>query len=362
MTPNYFGNILMKIRKLTLQNFRSFEKREIEFGETTIIVGPNAAGKTNILEAINLLSTGKSFRAGVEQEMIRNREDLTRVIGKVSSNNETQELEIVVTRGIINDTKVVRKRLSINNNPKRFYDFIGELKTVLFGPWDVDLVTTSPSVRRRFLDNVCSQVDREYRRSLLSYEKGVRQRNKLLQRIREGEAKRSQLMFWDQLLIKNGEYLSMVRDEFIGFTNLTEQIDEQHLSLEYDRSIISPARLQEYADEEVAAGTTLVGPHRDDFVFLAKKPGEDWRNLGIYGSRGEQRMSVLWLKLSELSFIEGKSSERPVLLLDDIFSELDHKHRDEVMATVGKQQTIITTADPHTIEGWSSQAKIIELV
>src|SRR3989344_61760 len=351
----------MNINRLVLQNFRSFGKKEFTFDEkTTIIVGPNTAGKTNILEAISLLSTGKSFRANVEAEMIRSNEDIARVKAKVESREEEEELEIVVTRGELNGEKIPRKKLLINGTPKRFYDFVVTLKTVLFGPWDVDLVTGSPSARRRFLDSVCSQVDREYRRSLLSYEKGVRQRNRLLQRIREGEAKRSQLMFWDQLLIKNGEYLTLVRGEFIDFVNMTPALDSEELSLEYDRSVISPARIKEYEIEEVAAGATLVGPHRDDFGFRAQSAEhrtQEKRDLAIYGSRGEQRMIVLWLKLSELAFIDGKSGSRPVLLLDDVFSELDHKHREEIMKTIGRQQTIITTADPHTIEEWIDKAQ-----
>lgn len=367
----------MKIKSLKLQNFRSFDKKELTFSEeTTIIVGPNTAGKTNILEAISLLSTGKSFRANIEAEMINSRQDIARVSAQCtadSTQEEQETLEVVVTRGELNGEKVPRKKLMINGASKRFYDFAGMLKTVLFGPWDVDLVTGSPSARRRFLDSVCSQVDREYRRSLLSYEKGVRQRNKLLQRIREGEAKpgtgrypakRSQLMFWDQLLIKNGEYLTHVREEFIDFVNMTEPLDSEELSLEYDRSTISPARIKEYEAEEVAAGATLVGPHRDDFGFRTQDKvhsAQGKRDLAIYGSRGEQRMIVLWLKLAELAFIEGKSGARPVLLLDDVFSELDHKHREEIMKTIGRQQTIITTADPHTIEEWRKTAQVIEL-
>ncbi len=355
----------MYIRSITLLNFRSFSKKSFNFDlHTTIIVGSNTAGKTNILEAISLLSTGKSFRANVEVEMIRSDEDIARVKAQVVSSGEEEGLEIVVTRGELNGEKIPRKKLLINGTPKRFYDFVGTLKTVFFGPWDVDLVTGSPSARRRFLDSVCSQVDREYRRSLLSYEKGVRQRNKLLQRIRDGEAKRSQLMFWDQLLIKNGEYLTSVREEFIDFVNMTEPLDSEELSLEYDRSVISPARIKEYEAEEVAAGATLVGPHRDDFGFRAQNiehRTQEKRDLAIYGSRGEQRMVVLWLKLAELAFIDGKSGSRPVLLLDDIFSELDHKHREEVMKTIGRQQTIITTADPHTIEEWTDKAQIMEL-
>ncbi len=334
------------IQKLRLVDFRNFSSKLLEFSDkVTVIVGPNAAGKTNILESLFLLSTGKSFKAKIEEETINYKKYIGRVKGKL----DELTLEIVLTRGLIDvgngkKEKVARKRLFINGIAKRLVDFEGNFKVVLFGPWDMDLVTESPSLRRKFLDNVLSQVDREYRRSILSYEKGLRQRNRLLFRIREEGLSRSQLTFWNQLLIKNGDYISNRREEFIEYVNSQPGLNDQKLKLEYDKSAISEGRLEQYKNEEISAATTLVGPHRDDFLF---KNGE--RDLAKYGSRGEQRMGVLWLKTSELNFIEEKSGERPTLLLDDIFSELDHAHRDVVMKVVNKQQTIITTADKHFI-------------
>jgi DNA replication and repair protein RecF len=129
--------------------------------------------------------------------------------------------------------------------------------------------------------------------------------------------------------------------------------------LEYDKSAISETRLEQYAEEEVAAATSLVGPHRDDMQFqIPNSKFQMKRNLATFGSRGEQRMAILWLKLAELAFIQEKTGERPTLLLDDIFSELDHPHRKIVMAVAGNQQTIITTADPHFIESFRGVAKI----
>ncbi len=352
----------MYLKSITLQNFRSFSKKHFDFNEkTTVVVGPNASGKTNILEAIYLLSTGKSFRAGREEEMIRNGDVIGRVMGLVVG-SEPVKLEVVLTRGELHGEKVARKKLTINGVGKRLYNFAGTLKIVLFGPWDLGLVTESPSTRRKFLDNVLSQVDREYRRSILSYEKGVRQRNKLLERIRDEGASRSQLLFWDKLLIRNGTYITEAREKFIEFVNQREPLGEEIFSITYDKSAISEGRLEQYAEEEIAAATTLVGPHRDDFIFKAKsEKRKTERTLATYGSRGEQRMGVLWLKLAELAFIEKVTGEHPVLLLDDIFSELDHEHREVVMGVVGRQQTLITTADPHTMEGWKDQARILEL-
>ncbi|HBL52126.1 MAG: replication and repair protein RecF protein [Microgenomates group bacterium GW2011_GWA2_39_19] len=354
----------MQISALHLGNFRNFKEKKLDFENLmTIIVGSNAVGKTNILEAINLLATGRSFKARREDEMVQEGEEVGRANGIIDTDTDKDKdaLEIVIVK---NNSSGNKKRFFVNGVAKRLYNFAGILKVVLFGPWDMELVTESPSLRRRFLDSVLVQTDREYTRSLLSYEKGLRQRNKLLERIRDSEVSRSQLLFWDQLLIKNGEYLTSKREEFIEFVNNTPALNDQSFSLEYDKSIISPMRLEKYANEEVAAAKTLVGPHRDDMKFTTydkRQTTSDKRDLAIFGSRGEQRMGVLWLKLAELSFIEEKTKVRPVLLLDDIFSELDHKHRDVVISIVGKQQTIITTADPHTIEGFENM-QVIQLM
>lgn len=349
------------LQKIALSNFRNFSSKEVSFSENvTIIVGPNGIGKTNILESVFLLSLGKSFRAKVEEEMIRQEQEIARIGGLIEGSEKTK-LEVILTRGFLNvgrggPEKVARKKLLVGGVPKRLVDFAGKLKTVLFAPTDLGIITDSPSVRRGFLDNVLSLVDREYRRALLSYEKGLRARNRLLFRIREEGVPRSQLIFWDRLLIKNGNFISTKREEFLGFCNERESINNQKFEVDYDKSVISESRLEQYKEAEVASATTLVGPHRDDFLFFTN----NHRDLSRFGSRGEQRMGVLWIKLAELAFIQSISGEKPVLLLDDIFSELDHEHREIVIEVAKNQQTIISTAEPHYIEGFG-KVEIIEL-
>jgi len=357
----------MFIKNLALKDFRNFKAKKVEFSEKiTVILGDNATGKSNILEALHLLSTGKSFKARIEREMVNYGCDIARIEGVVKLPNLTSsKLEIVLTKGEINlhgggVQKAQKKKLLVNGVAKRLIDFAGNIKTVLFGPWDLDLVTESPSIRRQFLDIVLSQVDREYRRSAMIYEKGLRQRNKLLLRIRDEGLSRSQLMYWDKLLIKHGEYLTVKRGGFIDYVNATPDFLDRDYSLVYDSSVISEGRLAQYEEEEIAAATTLVGPHRDDFRFNISGNSEKSVDLSSYGSRGEQRMGVLWLKLAELSFIEKTTGDKPILLLDDIFSELDHEHRGTVMDVCKRQQTIITTADPHYIEKIKG-AEIIEI-
>jgi DNA replication and repair protein RecF len=276
--------------------------------------------------------------------MVNNEKEIARVAAKAGEKLETVLTRGLITRGGISE-RTARKRLLVNGVSKRLVDFAGILKTVIFRPQDMDLVTESPTLRRKFMDTVLAQVDREYHRATLSYEKGLRRRNKLLFRIREEGISRSHLFFWDKLLIKNGDYITKKREELIDFINETEKLGGNYFRIEYDKSVISESRIEQYKREEVAAATTLVGPHRDDMVFFDKE-----RDLAKYGSRGEQRMAVLWLKIAELSFIEDKTKEKPTLLLDDIFSELDHEHRKLVMDLANNQQTIISTADPHYLE------------
>jgi len=350
----------MNINKIFLANFRNFSDAQFSFEEgLNIVIGPNASGKTNLLESIFLIATGKSWKAGIEEEMIKEGQNLARVRAVVGE-SEKKDLEVILTKGKVGEV-VGKKRLLVDRINKRLIDFAGNLRVVVFGPWDMGLIDGPPVNRRRFMDFALLAVDREYRRALLSYEKGIRQRNKILEKIRDGEANRNQLLFWDRLVIKNGDYISSRRQDLVDFVNNVAVFGQRVFEIEYDRSAISEARLAQYKDEEVAAATTLVGPHRDDLVFkFLDNNLKINKNLAVYGSRGEQRMAILWLKLAELDFIEESTGARPVLLLDDIFSELDHGHRKLVMSVVDKQQTILTTADPHMVED-NKNKRLIEL-
>jgi len=326
----------VKLQKLQLTNFRNYPKASFDLTQQTLIIGENGAGKSNILEAIYLLATGKSFRAERDNEMVAYGQEFARVSGV------TDETELTV---ILND----RKGFEVNSVPKRMMDFVGKFRAVLFSPQDIELVTGNPSGRRRYLDFVISQKDREYHRCLISYEKGLRQRNKLLDMLREGLADRNQLFFWDRLLIKNGDYLTQCRSAYL------ESLNSGKYTATYDSSIISESRLKQYKKEEVAAAATLVGPHRDDFVVNLE--GKD---VSKFGSRGEQRMAVLWLKQGELSYLD--SDTKPALLLDDIFSELDHQHRAEVAKLAQSHavsgQVIMTTTDPHLLPDLPSAEQV----
>lgn len=350
----------MILEKIFLQNFRNYESQLFEFSsQTTLLVGPNSIGKTNALEAIFLLATGTSFRSNLDEEMIEYDKEIARVKGQLKAKGK-ENLEIILTRGEVAGKKTHKKHYFLNSVKKRKQDFVGRLSCVFFGPDDLKIIINSPSTRREYLDQVLEQASWEYRRANLSYQKTLRQRNRLLEQIREREKPVSSLFFWDKLLIENGEKITYKREEFIDFVNGQPDYFGD-LEIAYEKSIVSPERLKKYQQKEIASAMTLVGPHRDDFI-ISQVNGEKIRDLHKFGSRGEQRTAIFSLKLSELEYLSRELSKRPVLLLDDIFSELDHERRIRLLEVIPKQQTIITTADIHMVEKEKrDEMKIIRL-
>lgn len=349
----------MILNKIELTDFRNYLFQSFEFSTgVNVVWGKNASGKTNLLESIYLLSTGNSFRAKLIDEMVRFGQELGRVNGKISEAKETRDLEIMVTRGVVGGQKTLKRKYLVDGASKRRRDYIGLLPVVIFRPEDMDMLTGGPDIRRTFMDEILSQVSEAYARSLSTYTQALRRRNKLLDAVREGLVSRYSLAFWDSLLIKHGLILIEEREGLVKYINSLWERSElfNQLKMVYDKSLISEARLAQYKDEELAAGYTLVGPHKDDFRVTS---GGD-RDLAIYGSRGEQRMTVLALKLGEIYFAEERGGEKPLLLLDDIFSELDQVHRKEVLRVMTGRQVVVTTAMKEDLELFS-EAKVIEL-
>lgn len=341
----------MLLKRLLLQNFRSYESADFKFSNNvTFICGPNTAGKSNIIEAINYLSLGKSFRAENDEQVIKLGENLARIKGGILKEDEDIKLEVTVADGSVTGKTRLIKKYQVNEIPKRRIDFSGVLTTLLFEPSDLDIISGSPGLRREFLDEVLMQTDREYRIELLTYTKALKQRNALLQRTKEtGVRIDKQFSYWDDIIIQTGSKITKKREEFIEFINMTHK-ELFLLTATYDPSIISEARLIQYKEAEIGAGITLVGPHRDDLLLQMKKEGEEAFSLKYYGSRGQQRLGVLQLKLLQLEYMRRILAEPPVLLLDDIFSELDTEHIKHLLGVIDKQQTIITTTHKEFIE------------
>lgn len=329
----------MLIRRLKLTNFRSWKKLDLEFDpEINIVWGLNASGKTNILESVAVVSVGKSLRGEYESEIIRQLAEAAVIEGRVERDGEIIRLGYSIGRS---EYGRVNKKFSVNGVSKTKNAFVGNLAVVYFGPEDLDLVVGSPGLRRRFLDLTLSIASRDYQKNLSDYNKVVRVRNRLLGLVREGKAKRGELAYWNDRLIELGEQIGQEREAFFMFINNFENPSKK-VSWDYRRSVLSREKMTENLEREIAAGQTLSGPHRDDFKFF---DGE--RNLRVFGSRGEQRMAVLALKSAEIDFLSKIFNSKPVLLLDDIFSELDYLNREKVLELIKNQQSIITSTERH---------------
>jgi DNA replication and repair protein RecF len=351
----------MILQRLALQYFRSYTQQTFSFSnKTTFLVGPNTAGKTNMIEGIFLLATGKSFRAEKDTEMVAFGQEIARVKGIIEKNNEKTTLETLVTQGIVGGRKTPYKRYLVNGVPKRRVDFAGRFAAVLFSPVDLELISEGPSVRRGFLNDVLELVDSEYRRSLLTYEKALRQRNALLAIVQEtGRRPKEQFSYWDTILITHGQVVTKKREAFLHYLHEAAK-DIFAFQIQYDSSTISEERLAQYRDAEVAAGVTLVGPQRDDFIVTMTQQGDE-RNIKHFASRGQQRLVVLQLKLLQLQFMEEQLGFRPVLLLDDIFSELDDEHIHLITSLLGKQQSIVTTTHEEFVRMKNKETVVIPL-
>ena len=326
----------MIISTLKLTNFRSYKKSSFSFSDMTIIVGPNTIGKTNILEAIHFLSVGKSFRAEKDVDTISLLSDFSRIDAQIVEEDEKIELSLL----LVKRPTGFSKRFLINGVGKRQAEFKTYLPTVLFAPSDLEVISGSPSLRRRYINSILFQASSEYRRAFSIFEKALKQRNRLLHAIKTGTKSYSpkEFEYWEDLLTTNARTITDTRMAYIEYLNSASKKVFQ-FQAQYDKSEFTKARAEKYHDAEVATGMTLIGPQRDDFLFFYKE------NLPIseYGSRGEQRLTILQLKLLEIEYLKTTLEKNPILLLDDIYSELDAQNIALVTNLLPHQQTIITT-------------------
>jgi DNA replication and repair protein RecF len=362
----------MRLTHLSLHNFRNFVRLHLDLPPgVTVLLGDNAQGKTNLLEAIYYLATTRSPHSGTDRELVNwlaaDDEPLpyARLVGSVERGTGELRIEVTLTQHTNNNSRY-RKQIRLNGVAKRAMDLMGQLNVVLFLPEDIALVSGSPSRRRRYLDVMLCQIDPQYCRALSRYNQTVTQRNALLRDLRERGGDRDQLAFWDERLVENGTYLVVRRHKTLAaldelalrvHSELTDGAEVLHLrylpSVELDgRPEGDSAReafrvqLEALHRREIAAGMTLVGPHRDEVRFLINEV-----DAGVYGSRGQQRTVALALKLAEVDLMRRETGEYPVLLLDDVLSELDTHRRRFLVRCLndGPQQAIITTTDLHAL-------------
>ena len=342
------------LRSISIQGLRSYASLDASFGDgPQLIVGPNAAGKTTLLEAIVLLAWGRSHRTSTDGELVRWGQELARIEGLAGA--ETVEVALVRPA----DGPGARKRIRVNGVARRAAGLAGLLRTVVFAPEEMLLVVGSPGLRRAALDQLASQRSAAYGRDLATYGRTLQQRNSLLRAIREEQAGRDELRFWDASFLDAGgaivaERLRLLEDlagplarahaeiapDEAGATRLaiTYATNAPALPGETRRDALA-RRLRETAEKEVWNGSTLVGPHRDDIVF-----GLDGRDMSGFASRGQQRTAILAFKLAELDLLTEQDGRPPLLLLDDVFSELDPDRRSHLVRRIaGLPQAFVTT-------------------
>ena len=343
----------MFLKQLKLRNFRNYSELNFTFKENvTVLIGENAQGKTNFLESIYFLATTRSAKADRDEELIKQGETSLNIEGRVESKNEEVELEIAMQ---LQEGRLAKKT-RVNGIPRRTTDYAQNLAVVFFTPENINIVSGSPSLRRYQVDQTLSQVDKSYKKNLSNYENVVIRKNRVLKAVQEGFAKKDQLTYWIDQQILLGILLTQKRQDYFEFINQSEK-KFGAFQYKYLPNEISLERLQEYQEREIASASSLIGPHRDDFQFFC-----DDRDLSKYGSRGEQRTAVLDLKFSEVEYITSILGERPVLLLDDIFSELDSDHRQHVIDLAFKQQTIIASVDwDENLAKSLKEAKVIKV-
>jgi DNA replication and repair protein RecF len=328
-------------------------------------VGPNAAGKTSLLEAIVVLSWGRSHRTSTDAELVRWGSGLARVEGRAGP--ETIEVAIVCP-GIDAPAPAGggRKRIRVNGVPRRAAGLVGLLRTVLFAPEEMLLVTGSPALRRTALDQLASQRAPGFLSALATYGRALQQRNGLLRAIREEQASREELRYWDGPFLDAGG--TIVAERLRLLDDLAAPLGAAHaeiapeeagvgsLSVRYATNAAAhegeaprdalARRLGETAEKEVWNGATLVGPHRDDLVFELAG-----RDLASFASRGQQRTAILAWKLAELDLLTALDGRPPLLLLDDVFSELDPDRRSHLVRRIAAlPQAFVTTTTPSDLD------------
>lgn len=348
----------MNIKRLELKNFRNYREETIELPSgASVFLGQNAQGKTNILEAVYYAALGRSHRTSADGELVRWEEGEALLSFDFFRMDAENKLEFRFFRES-------RRKIFRNGAPIRVKDLIGTINVVLFSPEDLFLIKGAPAGRRRFLDMEISQADPSYFYDLTVYTRLLTQRNMLLKRIRDGEADESEISLWDVQMVPRAvsiikKRISAVKklDELASRTQQEISGGREKLCLRYELHGMEGKenesmtcdlfswyneKLVESLRLDIIRGVTRFGPHRDDLAFFVNDA-----DLRAFGSQGQQRTGVLALKLAELAFFKEETGEYPILLLDDVMSELDRDRREKLLSFIRgeKLQALITATD-----------------
>ena len=373
------------LSRLRLTNFRNLAELDLDLPEgVSVIFGPNAQGKTSLLEAVYLLSIARSFRAENERELVNFQAaidgGMALVDAIVDSADERSRVIVAFQCAVARPSPdseqnqppangrgySVRKEIRVNRIRRTAADLVGLVNAVLFSALDIDLVQGPPSMRRRFLDILLSQADPRYLKTLQRYLRVVQQRNQLLRLLRERRAEKDELDFWNDELVREGSWLTWRRHELM--TQLSPVGVRHHrelagpgeaLTIEYRPSVpIAESAdgmetsyrqaLSALWERERAVAATAVGPHRDDFALLI-----DGVDMGSFASRGQARTLALALRLAEAEVLSALRGEGPLVLLDDALSEMDRTRRTRVLEKTSQyRQVLITTTDVEQVSGF----------
>lgn len=345
----------MLLQKIELTNYRNYKKASAEFSPgINVFIGENAQGKTNLMESIYVLAMARSHRTANDRELISWSEDFAKVTGRVEKRSSTFPLEIVVSKK--------GKKAKLNHlEQKKLSAYIGHLNIILFAPEDLSIVKGSPSVRRKFLDMEMGQMSAVYLHHLVQYQKILKQRNHYLKQLAQNKG-RGDLLYLDVLTEQlAAEGAQVLKDRFRFTKRLQEWArpihaeisrNQEELEIVYSCSVPVESKedveqlyqdmMDQYAKNrprELEQGTTVSGPHRDDLRFYVNK-----KNVQTYGSQGQQRTTALSVKLAEIDLMKDMTGEYPVLLLDDVLSELDDERQTHLLKAIqDKVQTFLTT-------------------
>lgn len=337
----------MKLKSLTLEDFRNYTELTLDLSKDDVIalIGDNAQGKTNILESIAFLALGKSFRTHRSIEAL----SWERPHGRIKGQVDKTHLEVFLERR--GNNKKVKK----DDKVVKPSEFLGNFRVVLFTPDTLQLISGSPARRRQFLDRVLIQLSPRYVEAFGNYQRTLKQRNALLKRIQSKQAQDWELDLWDAQLEHEAQKIWKARKELTehiqaqiqaNYSTISNTADELTLSYQpktqrFDEQLLT------HRQADIFTGSSSLGPHRDDFALKLNQ-----HNIAETGSRGECRSAVLALKLAEIHFIEQKTKQKPLLLLDDVFSELDEHRQAQLGQSLQGYQCIITTTSKDHVKAF----------
>ncbi len=332
----------MIIKSLELQNFRNYDGLKVEFDHgTNIFYGNNAQGKTNILEAIFMIATTKSHKSSKDQDIIRFRQEEAHIRSYLMKEEVTRQIDMHLRKGKTKGIAIDSQRI------KKAAELMGLLNVVFFSPEDLSIIKNGPAERRHFIDMELCQLDSFYLYNLNSYNKIINQRNKLLKDLHLHSSLRDTLSIWDLQLVSFGSKMIERREIFLS--QLGGILSELHRKLSGGKENIEiiyeknaeigdlEEKLKKSQEKDIALKQTTAGPHRDDIRFMVNDV-----DIRKFGSQGQQRTVALSLKLSEIELVKRSIKDTPVLLLDDVLSELDSNRQNYLLNSIGDIQTIIT--------------------